>query len=204
MPRVSAEHLAVRRDHIVAAALRCFARDGFHATSVRDVVRESGLSAGAVYSYFRSKDDLVAAAVEPVVEGLLHAVDEAVLDRGASPGEVVGRLLERIYPLVVEGDVDYTRIAVTAWAEGLRDPAVRGIAQRTYGRVRERLSECVAHWRDAGHLPNDTDPEVLGQLLFSVVVGFVMQHALLGDVDPHRYAAAATLLLPPAHGGADR
>ncbi len=52
MPRVSADHLEARRDEIVRAALRRFAENGFHATSVRDVISECGLSAGAVYSYF--------------------------------------------------------------------------------------------------------------------------------------------------------
>ena len=78
MPRVSDDHLAARRQQIVSAALRCFARDGFHATSVRDVVRESGLSAGAVYSYFPSKEELVAAAVEPILDQLTAALDDAL------------------------------------------------------------------------------------------------------------------------------
>ncbi|HEY9407971.1 MAG TPA: helix-turn-helix domain-containing protein, partial [Jiangellaceae bacterium] len=52
MPRVSEAHLAARRDQILQAAWTCFARDGFHATSMQDVFAEAGLSAGAVYRYF--------------------------------------------------------------------------------------------------------------------------------------------------------
>ncbi|WP_369028857.1 TetR/AcrR family transcriptional regulator, partial [Nocardia farcinica] len=61
MPRVSEEHLERRRQQILVAAQRCFSRKGFYNTSMQDVFAESGLSAGAVYRYFKSKDELVAA-----------------------------------------------------------------------------------------------------------------------------------------------
>ncbi len=201
MPRVTADHLESRRQEIIRAALRCFAREGFHATSVRDVVRESGLSAGAVYSYFPSKAALVAGAVEPILETLTGVLDAVIdadrsLEPGRTPTEAVAEVLQRIYPFAVGGEVDYTRVAVTAWAEGLRDPAVRAIAENTYGTVRRRLTDGVARWRDAGHLAADVDAEALAQVLFSTLVGFVLQHALLGDVDLDRYATALCLLLP--------
>src|SRR3982750_3143286 len=58
MPKISHAQEQQRRDQILAAAMGCFARQGYHATSMDDVVRESGLSVGAIYSYFASKEDL--------------------------------------------------------------------------------------------------------------------------------------------------
>jgi len=202
VPRVSPDHLEARRAEIVRAALRCFARDGFHATSVRDVIRESGLSTGAVYSYFPSKGDLIAGATEPILQALTTALDtlvdpERAADPDRSPAEATAAVLRHIYPLAVGGEADFTRIAITAWAEALRDPAVRGIVERTYGAARQTLAARTAHWRDAGHLPPDTDTEALAQVLFSTLLGFITQVALLGDVDLDRYTGAMALLLPP-------
>ena len=59
MPRVSDEYMARRREEILAAAKACFAREGFHATSMRDIYRECGLSPGAVYNHFASKEEIV-------------------------------------------------------------------------------------------------------------------------------------------------
>jgi AcrR family transcriptional regulator len=196
MPRVSADHVLARRQQIVEAALRCFAKDGFHATSMRDVVRESELSAGAVYSYFPSKESLIAAAVAPVLDTLTDALDDIAKEPDRSPSEVVGELLERIYPVAVAGDFDYPRIVVTAWGEALRDPAVRGAVEPTYRAVRGRLVENIIRWRDAGHLPAETNAEALGQVLLSTLAGFVLQHALLGDVELGRYVTALSLLMP--------
>ena len=78
MPRVSDEHRASRREQILAAGWRCVAREGFHKTSMADVIRESGLSAGAVYPYFRSKDEIIAAIAEKVVAGADAIFDEVL------------------------------------------------------------------------------------------------------------------------------
>jgi AcrR family transcriptional regulator len=58
VPKISPAHEQQRRTQILQAAMACFARQGYHATSIDDVVGESGLSVGAIYSYFPSKEDL--------------------------------------------------------------------------------------------------------------------------------------------------
>src|SRR3954471_22731131 len=94
MPKVSEAHLAARRDQILAAAARCFARDGFHRTSMQDIVRESGISAGLVYRYFAGKDDVIAAIVtewhdqrQIFATGTLDERPAAYLDYLRSVGE---------------------------------------------------------------------------------------------------------------------
>ena len=67
MPKVTAEHRAARRQQILEAAWITFARNGFHATSMADIIAESGLSAGAVYGYFRNKEDLIQQAAEATI-----------------------------------------------------------------------------------------------------------------------------------------
>src|SRR5215467_13409091 len=58
MPRVSHEHEQAVRDRIVRAALQVFAERGFHRATMQDIVRQSGLSVGAIYTNFKSKSDL--------------------------------------------------------------------------------------------------------------------------------------------------
>ena len=79
MPRVSEAHLAARRQQILAAARVCFLRNGFHQTSMQDVIREAGLSVGAVYRYFPSKTDLITALAESVVGNVAGLLEELSL-----------------------------------------------------------------------------------------------------------------------------
>src|SRR6478736_8387639 len=70
MPKVTDAHRESRREQILVAAWKCFSRNGFHSTSMADVIAEAGLSAGAVYLYFRSKDDIIVAVATQVFGGI--------------------------------------------------------------------------------------------------------------------------------------
>jgi len=64
MPKVTEQHREARRAQILNAARRCFVRQGFHETSMQELLAEAGLSSGAVYGYFSSKDELIVAIAE--------------------------------------------------------------------------------------------------------------------------------------------
>ena len=57
-PAVSDEDKLRRRDEIMAAAKKVFARNGFHATTIADIANGAGLAYGSIYQYFDSKEDL--------------------------------------------------------------------------------------------------------------------------------------------------
>ena len=185
MPRVSEAHLAGRRAEILAAAARCFAADGFHAASMADVIAESGLSAGAVYRYFRSKEEIIAA----VADGAMTAADadfSALLAEGAipSPAEAVAVLVRTL-----EGggsgawvkDVDVTRVMVQVWAEALRNPAMQRLAGGALQRIRGHLVEVVRRRQGAGRMPAAAAPEQVGAAMLALAQGFLIQRALVGE-----------------------
>ena len=64
MPRLKPDTQRARREHILDAAEQCFARSGFHATSMQHICREAAVSPGALYVYFSSKEDLIAGLAE--------------------------------------------------------------------------------------------------------------------------------------------
>src|SRR5689334_6610185 len=66
VPRVSEDHLNARREQILSAARVCFLRKGLHATSMQDLIQEAGLSVGAVYRYFSSKNEIINAIADGV------------------------------------------------------------------------------------------------------------------------------------------
>ena len=84
MPLLSETTRAHRRQHILASALRCFSRDGFHASSMEEVIAEAGMSSASVYRYFRSKEEIIRASAE---EGVVRVreIFVALLDRDPCP-----------------------------------------------------------------------------------------------------------------------
>jgi hypothetical protein len=77
----------------------------------------------------------------------------------------------------------------------LRNPAVAALAGGAYGTMRGYLVEVARRAQGSGRLPADADPALLGAALFSLVLGFLLQRLLLGDVDPRAYVAAVGVLL---------
>ena len=80
-----------KRDRILAAATRVFARHGFYAAQVADVARQAGVAAGTVYLYFRSKDDLLISIFERT---MASAIDEGrrALSGQADPEDCLRRI----------------------------------------------------------------------------------------------------------------
>jgi AcrR family transcriptional regulator len=121
MPRVSDEHLAARRQQILDAAKVCFSRDGFHATSMQDVIAEAGLSVGAVYRYFKSKQELVTSIAEQVLVGADAVLSEIAAHEPPLPlADAVERALDFVDRQT--GPDGIFRIAIQVWGEALRDP----------------------------------------------------------------------------------
>ncbi|MFI6574581.1 TetR/AcrR family transcriptional regulator [Nocardiopsis sp. NPDC050513] len=200
MPRVSDAYLAERREHILTAAAACFAREGFHRTSMRNVIDEAGLSPGAVYRYFRSKDDIIVAIATDAI-GTVQSVVRESIARGRPFPELVGEL-----PATIEAmdRVDSrTRLAVQAWGEALRDTAL-GDAMRTgVDGVLDQLRERVVLGQEHGEIPARVDATAAARVLLGVVQGYILQRAWDPDLSADDYGRAArTLVAGPLGEGA--
>jgi TetR/AcrR family transcriptional regulator, transcriptional repressor of aconitase len=182
VPRVSDEYLEQRRQQILDAARRCFARQGFHETSMQDVFRESGLSAGAVYRYFKSKDELIH-AISASALGQISTVIEGALDSDPVPGldEIVARFAAAVQEL--SGPDGPARIAPAAWAAALHDPGVAAIVRDVLGKLRTWWVRAVRRMIDEGQLPADTDAEAAGSALSALIPGFLVHYLILGGTD---------------------
>ena len=86
-----AEAMALsRRDHLVETALGLFMRDGFHATGIDAILAEAGVAKMTLYNHFKSKDELILAALRLRDEQFLEWLVSAVEARADKPR---GRLL---------------------------------------------------------------------------------------------------------------
>ncbi|WP_027341654.1 TetR/AcrR family transcriptional regulator [Hamadaea tsunoensis] len=199
MPRVTDEYLVQRRAEILRAAARCFARDGFHATSMAAIIAEAGLSAGAVYRYFRSKDEIIVAAAEWWLAAVDEWLGDLLADGAApSPEEAVAQMAGGIMNRTIidsAGGVDLTRIALQVWSEALRQPALAAQVDVAYRRLRGHCAEVARRWQAAGNLSPEAVPEQVGAAMFGLLQGFIVQRLLVSDTTPEGYLAGVHDLL---------
>lgn len=186
---MSQEHLDARRRQILDGAALCFARNGFHATSVQDVLKEVGLSAGAVYRYFSGKEELIAAIVGEVLEELGGVFEKAA---GQSPpplpDEMIPGLvatLKEVRPGVVHnGEWIFPRLMLQVWTETLRNEDLAAMVHAGYARVRAAWVEVVEGYKDAGIVAADADPDAMARVMIALAQGFAAQMAVFGEMPP--------------------
>jgi AcrR family transcriptional regulator len=197
MPRVSAEHLAARRQQILDAARRCFVTNGFHATSMQQVISEAGLSVGAVYRYFPSKGDLIAGIAEQMaadIMGQLRSIADA-------PERSLVDVMDGAVGIVDAntGPEGALPIAVQVWAEAQRDPTLQALVRRVYSQIVEVWMRIAERAITRGELPAGADPGAVGPALAALVTGYGLLKLLTGTVDLDRYRAGVRTILdsPP-------
>jgi AcrR family transcriptional regulator len=196
VPKVSEEYLEQRRRQILQAAQRCFARKGFYETSLQDIFRESGLSAGAVYRYFKSKDELIQAIASGLFERLIAVLEEPLAE-DAVPGieQIIGRVATALQQM--SGQDGPARVVLPVWAAALHDPAMAAIARQVLEAFRARFIDALTRMRNLGRIPPDTDLPAVGAAAFALLPGFLVQHLLLGDVTAKTLELGLSQLLAP-------
>jgi AcrR family transcriptional regulator len=194
MPRVSAAHRERRRQQILDAARRRFARNGFHQTSMQDILGEADLSAGALYRYFPSKEEIIAAIAEEALRQVTAPIGR-LTNRQPPPAldVVIEQLLTNAEGFAFRPD-GMAYIGPQVWAEALRNPRLAELVQAKFAEIRAALAGVVRAEQSAGRIPADADADDVAGFLFGSLLGYVLQRVLTGAVDPTSYAAALAAL----------
>lgn len=178
MPRVTAQHEQAVRDRIVRASLGVFAEHGFHRATMQDIVRASGLSVGAIYTYFRSKSDLILAGCDLITDQELAQLGERLArvtgyrDRVAA---AIGYWFDNVAVEQSAGGSGF--LLLQAWAEADTDPAIREMLLR---RRRETVTAVVLLLQEGvlrGELPAWLDVASVSAALSALLDGMLIQAA---------------------------
>jgi AcrR family transcriptional regulator len=174
MPKISQAQRDARQHQILDAALACFSENGFHQTGMADIVKRSGLSHGAVYLYFQSKDDIIEAlAVDRHrQETILNAVTDPIEDPIAAL-----RALIRAYAhwLTDPGAEPTQRVSVNGWSEALRNERVRAGVVKGIDAPRQVITDLIERAQSKGLWDRAVNPDAVARALIALFQGFLLQ-----------------------------
>jgi AcrR family transcriptional regulator len=183
MVRMSQEHMDARRRQILDAARRCFARKGFHATSMHDLQTEAGLSTGAVYRYFSGKEGIIAAIASEALAEVTVSFEERGGTEPPDLDDLVDLVMSSLRPPLSPSQ-ESVGLLVQIWGEALRSPSLAARLREVMGGVRALIGGVVARHQDGGRLPPGVPPEHVADALIALVDGFAVRRAVYGDADP--------------------
>ena len=134
-PDVSAE----RKQQILTAATRVFARRGIEASKVQDIAKEAGLSVGGVYWYYQSKEEIVL--------GLLQSFVEKDLDLARSFLQAPGSARQRLELILTTGLTETARlmpVTLEVYRQSIHNAAVRSLLQAYKSSYETILADLLA------------------------------------------------------------
>jgi AcrR family transcriptional regulator len=192
VPRVSEEHLTARREQILAAARVCFLSKGLHNTSMQDLIQEAGLSVGAVYRYFKSKNEIIAAIASTVVGGVQLLIDD-VAARRLPLADSMSLVLDGIDAQLGPGG--FLPIALQVWSEATLDPTIGAIVKDRYEALRASMRVLIVHAVESGELPPATNVDATTAAFYGLLPGYALQRMLTGAPDKETYMVGVRTLI---------
>ncbi|MDR8018253.1 TetR/AcrR family transcriptional regulator [Nesterenkonia aerolata] len=179
MPKISEAQRQARRDQISQAAVEQFAARGIHSTSMANIIDASGLSSGAIYTHFSSKDEIIAHVARTTVSSVFSRLEEILnSDPLPRPELLITLITERIAQTNVP-----TGFIVQVWAEAVTNPVVHNAANEVYAEAFEFFREYVVLWLSTG---GGLDPRQAraqaprrARLMISLIYAHILQTPLI-------------------------
>lgn len=203
MPRLKPDTQRARREHILDAAFRCFARGGFHATTMQDICREAAVSPGALYVYFSSK--------EALIEGLCERDRAEFAERFQSVAAAPDFLtaLEALgQHYLIDEDPDKMRFHVEMGVEATRNPRVAEIFRSVDKFCANSFEDLFERMKEDGRIAPRIDVPSLARVFNVLGDGMFWRRATdpnfdLGSVLPVLTGLIGHLMNPVEGGGSN-
>jgi TetR/AcrR family transcriptional regulator, transcriptional repressor of aconitase len=181
MPRITDERRSARRQQILDAARQCFLREGFQATSMSDVLQAAQLSAGAVYNYFPSKEDLIAAISQQALADVAATFERMREDELPPLDEALTAVFSHQAPM--DAQRESAKLLVQVWAESLRSPTLSAKVVPIFRAVTDVFTNLVTAYQDKGVIATAAPAATIADILLSTLHGIILRRAIVDDVD---------------------
>jgi AcrR family transcriptional regulator len=194
MPKISEEHALARRQQIIDAAYRCFARKGFHQTTMRDIYEEASLSAGAVYHYFAGKHEIIAASFDFDYQRSVDLFEAAAESK--DPFTLLSDLIAFLFSGLKEATMlGAARVNIQGWGEAVVNPSLRATVERFLNIYRDLTTKIIQSAQAKGQLDSTLDATAFSHMLLSLYFGLELQLAFDPELDVDTYANVVRKLL---------
>jgi AcrR family transcriptional regulator len=165
MPKMILEYKKAVISKIIQTALEIFSKNGYRGTTMDDIAKELGVSKGALYSYFKSKDDILKEIFQTnhqiMRETLCKAVD----------GQDYLQTMEKAYKLMTEKYHEFVHTSFELFALASHDKNIRNVIREDHEKDVEVIHDLLQNLKEKGKIRTDVDPRILARLVDALFTG---------------------------------
>lgn len=178
-----------KRDRILKAAVKVFAKNGFHATRVSEVAKAAGVADGTIYLYFKSKEELLVSLFEDRVSKLLTFMRESLPKTEGAPQRL--RAVIDMQLGLLEGERDLAEVITVIIRQSTR--LMKEFAAPQFLAYLDAIAKIVQEGQASGDFRTDISPHIAARAIFGALDGITLTWAL-GRAEQGALARAATQL----------
>jgi len=183
-PRTTEDQWNETHQTIIRVATQLFATKGYNGTSMNDIVKESGVSKGAIYNHFESKEQLFNALLDLETEAGMNQVI-ALINGSQNTIEKLKNALKYTYSTSVACPREVCMMQIEFMVTASRIDTISPTLLKRYQTIHKFFVDLIEEGKQKGEIRGDVDAEGLVTLVYAALDGLAFQHATLGiQYDP--------------------
>lgn len=193
-PKISDELANQRRTQVLDAALTCFSRLGLERATLRDISKESELSLGTIYHYFRTKAELI----EAIRQRSNESEEVSYLQSSPPPDgpKFFDFAIDFLFDRMNDPEsAESNRVAIMLWAHSLLDELTLTGQLDSLSEARAKVVRDIETMQERGFVNPELDPRHIGYLLLGMLMGVQIQKAWEPEIDGRKSAEVASAML---------
>ena len=175
-----------KRERILRAAVKVFARTGFHATRVSEVAKAAGVADGTIYLYFKSKEELLVSLFEDRVHKLLGFMREELQKQPTATAKL--RKVIEMQLGLLEGERDLAEVVTVILRQSTK--LMKEFAAPHFPEYLDAIAKIVVEGQQRGELRKDVSPHLVARAVWGALDGVALTWAL-GRAEQGALARAA-------------
>jgi AcrR family transcriptional regulator len=158
------------RTKIIESAIKLFSARGFNAASVDDICKEAGISKGAFYHHFESKQALFLA----LLDGWLEIIDNAIEASKDKPVPEIFIQVTKAFPYIFATANEGLPMFLEFWLAASRDEKLWQASVAPYRRYQKHFASLIKQGVQEGSFV-EVDPELTARMIISTAMGLLLQ-----------------------------
>lgn len=186
-PKVTEEYKEQKKKELLESAMACFAEKGYQSATIDDIVSHSGMSKGAVYNYFKSKEDIYLTLLEDATK-----ISFARFQQSFKPDMSASEKLKQLFhinaslPFQEEEKRKWVSVQLEFWINASRNPDLREKMRERLSMYRAFTQTIIEEGQSTGEFRKDVNAEVLAESFWVLLDGAFLHALVAGETYPYK------------------